>query len=71
MSESLKRISDYERQVLVDLYNQCTKNQQDMFNKGYGSVNMIPKDKITGAILLCERTLKNNKSVMQKGESNK
>lgn len=61
MSESLKQIEDYRRQVLADLLAQCTLEQIDLFNRMYGSIEDIRDDQIDWAIQQCERTIKENK----------
>lgn len=63
MSKSLERIEDFRKQVLQELYDQCTKPQQDLFDRIHptGIRHMTP-DKINPAILLCERTIEKNKT---------
>jgi len=73
MSESLEKIKAYRKQVLIDLYNQCTEPQQMLFKRMYSHKNLelpidtiidnMPDDKIDWAIQQCERTVeKNNKN---------
>lgn len=57
MSEALKKVEDFKKQVLLDLYNQCTEPQQNMFKRMHGSVETIEDDKIDIAIQQCERTI--------------
>jgi hypothetical protein len=59
-SEALKRIEDFRRQTLIDLYNRCTPEQQNLFNRMYVSVTDIPDEKIDWAIQQCERTIAKN-----------
>ncbi len=61
MSETLNKIKDYRKKLLIDLYNQLTLAQQDLFNRMYVGVEEIPDDKIDWAIQQCERTISKNK----------
>lgn len=61
-SESLKKIESFRKQTLVDLYNQCTPEQQNLFNRMYVSIEKIPDKKIDWAIQQCERTVAKNKT---------
>lgn len=60
MSEALTKIEEYRKQILVELYNKCTKEQQELFNRMYVSVDDIPESKINWAIQQCERTILKN-----------
>ncbi len=62
MSDTLNRIKEYRKQALIDLYNQCTEEQQNLFNRMYVSVDKISEDKIDWAIQQCERTILKNES---------
>jgi hypothetical protein len=61
-SKALKKIDDFRRQTLDDLYNQCTPEQQNLFNRMYVSITAIPDGKIDWAIQQCERTIAKNKT---------
>ena len=61
MSEALNKIRDYRKKSLIDLYDQLTPVQQDLFNRMYVDVEEIPDDKIDWAIQQCERTISKNK----------
>ena len=61
MSEALEKISIYKRQVLKDLYDQCTEGQQGKFNQIFKGIDRVPEEKIESAILICERTVAKNK----------
>ena len=61
-SEALKKIENFRKQTLVDLYNQCTPEQQSVFNRMYVSIMEIPDEKIDWAIEQCERTIAKNKT---------
>lgn len=61
MSEALNKIKDYRKKSLIDLYDQLTPAQQDLFNRMYVGVEEIPDDKIDWAIQQCERTISKNK----------
>jgi hypothetical protein len=57
----LNRLRLEKKRALVELYNQCTEPQQEIFNRMYGSTDTIPEEKINWAIQQCERTIfKNN-----------
>ena len=61
MIETSERILDrYLRPALAELFNQCTEGQQRKFIRIFGSVETMNPNKITTAIVLCERTIKNN-----------
>lgn len=51
---------DFRRQTLVDLYNQLTLAQQNLFNRMYKSVEEIPDNKINWAIQQCAKTIDKN-----------
>ena len=59
-SEALERIRWFRRQTLAGLYNLCTVEQQDVFNRMYGSLSKISEAKIDWAIQQCENTIKKN-----------
>jgi 3-methyladenine DNA glycosylase AlkC len=66
MSNALQEIKDYRKKVLVDLYSQCTKPQQEIFKKMYNSIETIPDKNIDWAIQQCERTIiKNRKRLLE------
>jgi hypothetical protein len=67
-SEALKKIENFRRHILANLYNQCTSEQQDVFNRMYISIAAIPDRKIDWAIQQCERTIEENKK--KKGMKN-
>ena len=56
-SENLKKVKDYRKQLLQELYDQQTDAAKDLFNRMYVSVDKIPEEKIDWAIQQCERTL--------------
>lgn len=56
-SENLKKVEEYKRQILQELYDQQTDAAKDLFNRMYVSVDEIPEEKIDWAIQQCERTL--------------
>ena len=66
MSDALKRISNYEREILKELYSQCTASQQKKFNMIFKSVYKVSRDRMREAIKLCERTVENNNRLMEK-----
>lgn len=61
MSEALDKIRNFKSQILQELYDQCTPEQQQLFNRMYESTDQIPEDKIDWAIQQCERTVEKNK----------
>jgi len=64
MSEVLNRLKAEKKKILVDLYNQCTDAQQDIFNRMYGSTDNVSDAKMDWAIQQCERTvIKNNEKI--------
>ena len=61
MSEALKKIEQYQRVVLGGLLAQCTEGQQRKFARIFpDGPDEMPLDKVAGAVLICERTVKNN-----------
>ena len=63
-SDTLKKIENFRKKRLVDLYNQCTPEQQNVFNRMYVSITEIPDEKIDWAMQQCERTIAENKIKM-------
>ena len=61
MSEALERIDRLPREILKELYDQCTEEQQGFFCRMYKSLEEIPDEKIRWAIQQCERTIEKNK----------
>jgi 3-methyladenine DNA glycosylase AlkC len=68
MSEALRKIKEaerdlviYKRELLAELLNQCTFEQQTIFIKMYESVTNIAESSIEWAIKQCERTIELNK----------
>ena len=62
-SENLKKVKDYRKQLLQELYDQQTDAAKDLFNRMYVSVDEIPEEKIDWAIQQCERTLEKRNNV--------
>ena len=63
MSETLKKVEEFERNELKSLLDQCKPEQIAFFNRLYGSIETIPSEKIPRAIEQCEQTIaKNSKS---------
>jgi len=64
MSETINKMNDEIKnikiQTLTNLYNQCTPDQQKLFNRMYTSLEKIPDDRINWAIQQCERTIATN-----------
>lgn len=56
-----KQVADYKRNMLRELLDQCTEKQIDFFNRMYGSVDLIPEDKMKRAYEQCKDTLIKNK----------
>lgn len=61
MSEALDKIADFRREMLKDLYNQCTPAQQHIFNLMYKGLEHVSDEKIDWAIEQCERTIIKNR----------
>ena len=47
--------------MLVRLYNKLKPGNQDIFNRMYGSIDVITDDKIDWAIVQCENQINRNK----------
>ena len=60
-SEALERVDQFPRQILKELYDQCTEEQQGFFRRMYVSLEEIPDEKVRWAIQQCERTIEKNK----------
>ena len=62
MSEALKRIDEFAKSVLRELYHKCTAEQQERFWRLYPgtTIDDFPKDKIRVAIHQIERTIIKN-----------
>lgn len=60
MLNTQQKIDDFERESLRVILNMCTESQINFFNRLYGSIDTIPKEKIPWAIKQVERTIKNN-----------
>jgi hypothetical protein len=43
-NEALARVTEFKRQLMRDFLAQCTEAQVDMFNRMYGSVEIIIED---------------------------
>jgi hypothetical protein len=56
--DELLGITKQKRYKLKELLAQCTNKQVNLFNRMYGSVDAIPKDKLDWAIIQCLNTLK-------------
>ena len=63
MNESLDKVKEFRKNVLKDLYNQCTPEQQQFFCRMYKSIDEVPESKIDWAIQQCEKTIAKNKSI--------
>ena len=61
MSQALDRIEAHKRKVLKDLYDQCTKEQRNFFDRMYVSLEIIKETQLNWAIQQCERTIDGNK----------
>jgi len=57
MSRALKEIENYKRNKMRDMLSQCSKDQIDIFNRMYTSVDDIPESKMDWAFQQIERTL--------------
>jgi len=77
-SEALKKIKEFRGGILINLYNQCTSEQQLLFRRMYSHKNLeasieeisdkIPNEKFDWAIQQCERTIINNNKKLQTNE---
>lgn len=59
---ALHKVIEFKRDIIKDFLAQCTKEQVNLFNRLYGSVDTIPENKMDWAIEQCERTVENNKT---------
>jgi hypothetical protein len=60
MSEALKRIEKFRKDVLQELLEKCTPEQQEFFKRIFPKG--VPDKDLNSAIQLCERTvIKNEK----------
>lgn len=59
-SNTLERLRIQKHEALKDLLKQCTEPQIQLFNRMYGSVDIISEDNIDRAIQQCEQTIQNN-----------
>ena len=53
-----KEVEDFKRNLLAKRLLQCTKKQQEFFNKVYP--NGVSEDSLVSAIDLCDRTIAKN-----------
>lgn len=61
------KTEDFQRQQLAEILARCTPEQQTFFHERVFPQG-VPKDKITTAYDLCERTLKKNARGRDNGE---
>lgn len=55
-----EEITAFRNELLDKLYWQLTIEQQQFFNRMYGSLNSIPEEKKNWAIQQCKRTIAKN-----------
>ena len=61
------KIDNFTRAEILKLLNQCTKEQQNLFNRIYPEgISKIKSEKLNNAIRLCERTIVKNKEKEEK-----
>ena len=67
MSNALKKIEQFECELLKDMLEACTIEQRERFRDlfRYVSIEAIPKSKRRSALLLVERTLDKNERGMK------
>jgi len=53
-------VTEFKRNLVRDLLNQCTKDQQVFFNRIYKSIEDIREDQMDRAYDQCKRTLEKN-----------
>lgn len=56
-----KQTTEFKREKIRELLNQCTEAQIGMFNRMYGSIDTIPNEKMDRAYDQCLRTIEKNK----------
>ena len=70
-SNILEHLKDYKLFLLKILLSTCSEKEISLFNKMYGSVDIIPDDKIDWAIQQCENTIVKNKLKLDDYDENK
>lgn len=61
MKSLSKQATEFKREKIRELLNQCTEPQKDIFNRMYKSIDAIPESKMDNAYDQCCRTLEKNK----------
>ncbi len=59
-----KAVTNMKRQMIRDILDQCTKDQQEFFDRIWP--NGVPDEDLEGAYSLCERTIKKNEQEKEK-----
>lgn len=55
------KVIEFKRNLIRELLNQCTKEEQAFFDFMYKSIEDIQEDKMSQAYSQCQATLKKNK----------
>lgn len=57
---TIEQIREFTNAKLRELFDQLEEGQQNKFNRIFGEIGKIDKDKIEHAIYLCEKTIQEN-----------
>ena len=55
--------NEFKREMIRESLNNCTEKQIDLFNRMYGSIEVIKEAQMRHAYNQCRRTLEKNKNV--------
>ena len=61
MREFDSNIAEIKRKMIRELLDQCTEGEVDLFNRMYGSIDVIPEEKMSWAYTQCKRTVDKKK----------
>ena len=53
-------VAEVKREMIRELLGQCTEDQVGIFNRIYGSIDVIPESKMRNAYVKCARTIEKN-----------
>ena len=57
------KVKEFKRELVRENLNNCTEKQIDLFNRMYGSIEVIKEDKMRHAYNQCRRTRNLNNRV--------
>jgi len=64
MSILNNEVIKFKRAKIRELLDQCTESQISMFNRMYGSIDLIPEPKMDRAYDQCLKTIQKNSKVI-------